>query len=198
MAGDRDVGDGARRLSTALGCAVAFVVLYLAAVVWEPGQVVDERLLGRSQVLEFAPLPGAWPVLGRQVLPVLLAVLLLWTVYRARPELLRLAEVGGVLAGTLVVNWLLREVLLPRPFHGQAHGYVDNSFPSTHMALVAVLVLAVWVLAPAHPLILTSGLAAALLVAAVGQVVGHAHRPSDVLGAVLLVGIASGLIRRRM
>lgn len=88
---------------------------------------------------------------------------------------------------------LLRE-WLPRPDHG--YSYVENTLPSTHMTLVAAAAVAIVLLWPTSlPGWLVPVLVALLVVAALGNVVGHAHRPSDVLASLLLVATATSMVR---
>lgn len=77
-------------------------------------------------------------------------------------------------------------VSLPRPDHG--YSYVDNTLPSTHAVIVVAAVAAILMLLPvARPRWVDPLLGVVVLMSCLGNVVGHAHRPSDVVASVLLV-----------
>lgn len=141
--------------------------------------------------------PGAtqswWPVLARRALPALLLAIALVLAFRARSHRRRVAAAALVLLGSTLLSWLLKALLM-RPEYGVA-GYPDNSFPSTHASATMALIAAVLLLAPQHPPWVDRGLAAAGVVVVIGNVVGHAHRPSDVIGSLLLVGLVTGAVR---
>lgn len=180
-----------------LAAAAALMLVYGALVLTLPGQRADATLFGWAQWLGVGPLDPAIPFVGRRVLPAMGVVLVVWLGVTA----LRRGDVMPVVRAALVVlvatgiSPLLRDHLLVRPDLG-AGGYVANTFPSTHASLVLALVAAALILVgdPTPRLVQVAAAVAAFTM--VANVVGHAHRPSDALGSLLLVltvwGLASG------
>lgn len=164
-------------------------------VVSSTGQEFDEWLLGRAQRLGPGPLAHLWPLLGRRALPVVLVVVVLVLGgRRVRRHPWQVLRVGVFVGASTGLSLLLKQAL-PRPLQGRELGYLTNTFPSTHASATLALLVAVWWLSPRRPVCLTRLLCAAAGVAALGNVVGHAHRPSDVLGSVLLVGVVANTLR---
>jgi membrane-associated phospholipid phosphatase len=163
------------------------VVLYVGAVRTPGGQAADVALFARAQ--------SANAVLGRPAsalrvgLPAVLSAAYLGVALGA----LRRGRRRALLASVVLVGAALplarglRESWLGRPYLGE-HGYLENTFPSGHVALAAALGAAVAVLWPwAGRGLAAAGAALAVALVAAASVVGHAHRPSDVAGSVLLV-----------
>lgn len=178
-----------------IAAGTAFVLAYVGLVLWEPGQRLDDVVFRLALAHEASPVATILPWLARRVIAaVLLVVLGTVALVRwrdARRDVL-VATVGvGV---SVVVSRLLRDPLLWRPDHG--HGLVGNTFPSTHMTLVVALSIALLMLLPRHRRMWGQPLAGLVVVAALGNVVGHAHRPSDTLGSVLLTVAIFSLVPR--
>ena len=165
-------------------------LLYLGAVRTAAGQEQDIVLFADAQsanaVLE-APAS-----LLRSTLPLVLAavctVLAVVAVTERRWRSL-LASAVLVGAAALAARWL--RTVLERPYLGD-HGYLENTFPSGHVAITTALAVAATMLWPGPsrrgPAVVATVVVA---VACAVSVVGHAHRPSDVVGAVLLaLGVA--------
>lgn len=171
--------------------AAAFVLLYWLAVRTLPGQMYDAGFFGR--VVGLRTVSGRVPELVRATLPTLL--LGATTV----PTVLAVTGRGWrrLLAAVLVVivasaaAQLLKHRVLTRPDLGD-HGYVENSYPSGHVAVVAALCVAVVLLWPGGPnrYVVAGGTLVAVLGAA-ANVASFAHRPSDVVGSLLLVAVVS-------
>ncbi|MGO4131798.1 phosphatase PAP2 family protein [Janibacter sp. RAF20_2_2] len=175
--------------------ASAWAALYLLLVVSPTGQEFDEWLLGLVQLLGPGPLAQPWHLLGRRVLPVGLVVLVLVLgTLRVRCDPWQVLRVGVLVGASTGLSLLLKQAL-PRPLHGRELGYLTNTFPSTHASATFALLVAVWWLWLPRPVWLPRLLCAAVGVAALGNVVGHAHRPSDVLGSALLVGVVANTLR---
>ena len=188
---------GCRRLdgrSTA-AAAVVLVGLYGVAVLTVPGQWLDDQIFGWVQRPPYGPLRDVLPIAARVLLPfAMLIALVLVAVWRLAVG--RRAVVAGALLVPLVsiplARWL--RVSLPRPDHG--YSYVDNTMPSTHATVVVAAVVAVAMMWPSQrPAWLGWCLGGVAAVACLGNVVGHAHRPSDVLASVLLVIAVAGVVR---
>lgn len=174
-------------LAIAAGLAVVFVGAYLYFVHGYIGQLLDEQARHGAQldsgamaarsVLDAVPLASA----GVVVLAVLIGLL--------RREVLTTVVALGVVAGANLTTQLLKHELLTRPDNG-ATGEWHNSFPSGHTTLLASAVYALFlVCAPrVRPVIALLG-AAALVVVGALLVASQWHRPSDVVGGILVVAI---------
>ncbi len=106
---------------------------------------------------------------------------------RAWPDLVAAVLVA---LGTVGIALGLREVLV-RPDLG-GYGYAHQTFPSGHVAVVGGLCAAAWLLWPRPASRGAAGWAAlgVTAVAALASVVTYAHRPSDVVGSLLVaVGV---------
>lgn len=177
----------ARRLVAAAFFGGLLVALYLVAVRTAEGQFVDVRLFGLAQTGEGTLETVAGGL--RRGLPVALAVccaaLAIPAVrHRRWWDVVAAAVVVGV---SYPLSDLLQGLVLDRPYLGD-HGYTQNTLPSGHVTVVASLGVAAVLLAPRRhrvPWALLVGLVAAVACAA--SVLGHAHRPSDVLASLLLV-----------
>lgn len=177
--------------ATASACTLAFVLLYIGAVLTQPGQQVDARLLGMTQQLAVGPLQEWVPRIGRGVLPVVMAVAVVVAGAGGvlRRDWPRLVEAALVVLVSVPLSPFIRD-RLPRPDHGYGYGW--NTLPSTHVAAVAALALALVILVPQRPRWLDRLLGFFVTFGCVGSVVGHAHLPSDTLAAVFLVGAVAG------
>jgi membrane-associated phospholipid phosphatase len=175
----------AARWVTAGVLLVACALLYAVAVGTAAGQTVDIRLFSAAQAWNPTLEPLVAPL--RPGIPVVLAVacgaaaaVRLW---RAAPG--PVVRVGVGVGVTVAVALLLKRVL-ERPYLGDA-GYVENTYPSGHVAVSAALALALLTLcSPAAARALVLPVALVVAAACVVNVVGHAHRPADTLGALLL------------
>ncbi|MFP3714959.1 phosphatase PAP2 family protein [Puerhibacterium sp. TATVAM-FAB25] len=168
-------------------CLVALAVLYLGAVRTAVGQAADVALFARAQAAN-AVLERPASALRVGLPAVLLGAYLAVALGALRRGRRRALLASAVLVGAaLPLARALRESWLDRPYLGE-HGYLENTFPSGHVALAAALAAAVAVLWPwAGRGLVAAGGAVAVALAAGASVVGHAHRPSDVVGSVLLV-----------
>lgn len=188
---------GCRRLDGRSTAAVAVVLvgLYGIAVLTVPGQWLDDEIFGWAQRPPYGPLRDGLPVAARRVLPfvMLLALVLVagWRLARGRWAVVAAALLVPLISIPLA-RWL--RVTLPRPDHG--YSYVDNTLPSTHAAVVVAAAVAIAMMFPSErPASLGWCLGGVAAVACLGNVVGHAHRPSDVLASVLLVIAVAGVVR---
>lgn len=177
--------------ATASACTLALVLLYAAAVLTRPGQQVDARLLGVVQQLAAGPLQEWVPRIGRGLLPVVMAmaVVVAGVGGLLRRDWPRLVEAALVVLVSVPLSPFIRD-RLPRPDHGYGYGW--NTLPSTHVAAVTALALALVILIRQRPRWLDRLLVVVVAFGCIGSVVGHAHRPSDALAAVLLVGAVAG------
>lgn len=192
--------------------AAALAVLTWVAVGTAAGQEADVRLSSRVQSLNDALGGLAEPV--RKGIPVLLAVVctvlgLLALRHRRWRAVLRAAAIVLASAGLARV---LKDEVLTRPVLGP-FGVAENTFPSGHVAVATALVVAALLLrgpargrpvprrptrAPALPAAAAAAWAVlgavVVLLACLASVLGHAHRLSDAIGAVLLVGAVAATV----
>lgn len=170
-----------------LGLLVAvFVALWAASHLTAAGQQADA---GAFRTL--APLHDVGrDVAGalRRGLPVACAVVVavLGVVALVRRAWRDLVAAVLVVVGTVGIALGLREVLV-RPDLG-GYGYAYQTFPSGHVAVVGGLCVAIWILWPWPGSRAVAGWAGlgVTAVAALASVVTYAHRPSDVVGSLLV------------
>ncbi|WP_435199851.1 hypothetical protein [Janibacter sp. GS2] len=175
-------------------CAIVFALVYAVAVLTETGQRLDRDLLISLQHVAVGPIQWAWPVLARRVLPMVLlvgVVVLGLIVVGRRP---RRAVAAGVVVGASTVLSLWLKGSLPRPVQGWDEGYTGNTYPSTHVSATTALIVALWLMAPIRSPWLDRLLGGLVVFVALGNVVGQAHRPSDAIGSLLLVGCVTGSV----
>lgn len=173
------------------GCAGAFIGLYHWAVRTASGQQIDIKMFARMQSPDEVIHDIASML--RWLLPTLLAVPYLALVVIALRERRIARVVSTVLLGAVSLGLarFLRLDLLTRPDLGD-YGYTYNTFPSGHVAATTALTIAVLLLTR----IRRNAVVIAVMVIALAcgsSIIGHAHRPSDALGAVLLVGTLTAL-----
>jgi membrane-associated phospholipid phosphatase len=169
----------------------AFVVLWAASHLTAAGQQADA---GAFRTL--APLHDSGAdVAGalRRGLPVACAAVaaVLGVVALVRRAWRDLAGALLVTVATVGVAVGLRELLV-RPDLG-GYGYAHQTFPSGHVAVVGGLCVAIWILWPSpatRPVAGWAGLAVTGL-SALASVVTYAHRPSDVVGSLLVAAAAT-------
>lgn len=179
-----------------VACAVGFGLVYVVANRTAWGQFVDERVF----LVLYDFVPTGWPVDGlafvaRDVVIVVLAAAaaLLAGMALIQGQRLTVVRVVAVTAAAVVSTpWLRDEVLRRQSFESEA--FPLNSMPSTHASAAAALVLTVVLLWPRlRPWWLAKAAGVVLGVVALGNIVGQAHRPSDVAASFLLVlGLTAG------
>lgn len=185
-----------RDLWGAVLCAIGAVGSYAVGVLTEPGQWVDVQLFGWAQRLHVGLLGDTLPYLARRVLPALMALVAFAYGLRSllQGRALLVVQCLALVVGSTSLCWALREHLLWRPAYGDQYSYVHNTFPSTHVALVVSLCAAVWLLVEPSSRRLTGALLVVVVLALLGNVVGHAHRPVDALGSLLVVAAGALLV----
>ena len=180
-------------------CAIGAVSTYALGVLTEPGQRVDVLIFGWAQRLHLGLLGDALPYLARRVLPALMTLVAFGYGLRSlvQGHAGRAMACLALVAGSTSLCWTLREHALWRPHYGDQYSYVHNTFPSTHVALVVSLCAAVWLLARPPARSLSGVLVGVVVLSLVGNVVGHAHRPSDAVGSLLIVAAGALLVQWR-
>ena len=170
-----------------------FVVLYLVAV-WTPvGQQLDEAAMqwtaaavageGWAETLLHAVSAGSALLVGTTL-----------AVVTALTRGLRPAALGLLSASIVMVGAQVLKLTLTRPDFSV--GALVNSFPSGHVAAVTGLAVALLLAFPAGQWrrVALVGVAPVVALTGAATIVLEWHRPSDVLGSVLLaaaVGLAA-------
>ena len=167
-----------------------------AAVHTARGQRLDQLVLTAAQN-DTGPMTRiVFPVLNTVTVPVIVAAILVAVVLallqrRASMVVHLVVLVAGAAATTQVVKHLVidRTALAP------GLDVTPNSFPSGHTTLAAAVAIALMLASPRHIRSLVALLGAAwTAVAGIGTIAGGWHRPSDVLGALLVVGAWTFLV----
>jgi hypothetical protein len=176
---------------------VTFVLLYLLAVRTTTGQWLDGEVVGRAHVVP-EEVRAAVSLVTRRMLPwglgCLAAALGALAVLRRRWRSVVAALLTTVASGLLAV--VLQSTVLERPELGGA-GYAHNTLPSGHVAVTVAVWVSLLVLWPRpQPRTLMAFTPVVLVLACTGSVIGLAHRPSDVVASVLLVGAMAALACR--
>lgn len=120
------------------------------------------------------------------------ALLIAIAVLRRRP-LLALAA-GAMILGSNVATQVLKQIALVRPDYSDGAGFLNNSFPSGHATVAMSVAVALILVVPSRFRWVAAflGLAYAAITGSAVVSVGW-HRPSDVLGAWLVVGAFAAL-----
>ena len=168
-------------------CVLALPVLWVGAVRTRSGQLMDT--LAMNAVQGHIPFRSA-PARTLEILvsvPALLligCVIVVVTLMRHRLGLTFRAAL--VFAAANVTTQLLKD-FLPRPALGIGHT-LDNSFPSGHVTVVASVVVIAIAVVPAGVRCLVAYLGAILTTLTGLSVISLGwHRPSDVIGALMVV-----------
>ncbi|WP_265523554.1 phosphatase PAP2 family protein [Oerskovia flava] len=178
--------------SAVLACAAALVALWAATQLTAVGQEVDAGTFRRVSWLHDAWGEGAGHV--RSSLPVVAAVVVavLGVLAAARRAWRDLAVAAVVVVSSVGAAEAVQRLVV-RPDLG-GYGYAHNTFPSTNVAAVAALCVAAWILWPRSGRVALLVGAGVALLAALVSVVTYAHRPSDVVGSLLLVAAVSATV----
>lgn len=185
--------DIALRLLTALAiCALCIGVCWAlaqAAVTTARGQRLDQLVLTAAQH-DTGPMTRiVFPALNTVTVPVIVGAMLValaMAVLRRRPALI--LHLVVLMAGAAATSQVVKHLILDR--HALAGGIdvTPNSFPSGHTTLAAAVAVALTLASPraARGIVALIG-AAWTAMAGIGTIAGGWHRPSDVLGALLVV-----------
>jgi hypothetical protein len=176
---------------------VLFCIVYLVAVQTRWGQTLDATALSGRSTLAPRAVPAASRLLGtidKSSLVLVGGSIVLVALLRRRPLLALGAAV--LIGGAIMTTEILKKLVLPRP----DLGIVDPlgrlaTFPSGHTTVAMSLAMAAMIVAPSRYRA-GVGLLGALYTIGVGVgVVATAnHRPSDAIGAVLVVTAWAALV----
>lgn len=192
-------------LLMAIGSAAGVWILALAAVGTASGQRMDQLILSGAQahegrLAEYAQI--AILSVSAPAVIALLAIAAVLVLLRRRGDLL--LPIGLIVVGANVTTQVLKHLVITREALGPGIEITPNSFPSGHTALAATALVAV-VLASGGARVVLAPLGAAWTAAAgIGTLVEGWHRPSDVIGAIVVVAAwtflalsVDGLLARR-
>ena len=173
-------------LAIAAGLVVAFIGFYLFFVHGYMGQLLDEQARVGAQfgaASRFADVLDAVPLVSAGVVVLAVVIGLL------RRQVLATVVALAVVAASNLTTQLLKHELLSRPDNG-ATGDWHNSFPSGHTTVAASAVFALFLVCAPRVRPFIAALGAVVLIAIGALLVGNQwHRPSDVVGGILVVAI---------
>ncbi len=177
-------------LTLAFGSAVTFVAIYLLGVRTTWGQRLDATALRGRSALRPRTIHAAHELLNTISIASLVLVgglIVLIALARRRPLLAMGAAI--VIGGSTVTSELLKHVILQRPNLGIFDAVGPHaSFPSGHTTVAFSLAIAALLVAPSHNRAAVGILGSLYTIGiAVGVIATANHRPSDAIGAVLVV-----------
>lgn len=182
-------------LLASAACVVGIVYLARLAVGTPAGQRLDQLILtgaqgDTGQVTEWAEL--AVTTVSVPVVAGVLALAAVMVLLRGKPGLL--IPLVVLVAGANITTQVVKHLVVDREALTSGVEVTPNSFPSGHTALAAAAAVAL-VLASGHLRWLLAPLGAVWTAAAgVGTVVVGWHRPSDVVGSILIVAAWTFLV----
>jgi len=178
----------------ALASVIALSLTYVIFVRTAAGQAIDASAFGGGEIIrDWLTLLLPWLRTG--IVLVLATIALAAGVIGLRHDRGRELTVALVLVLLSVALARMLRNILGRPYLGD-YAYSINTLPSTHAAAAASLVVAIVTIWPRRQRGIRPTLIAAGIVTAAGyaSVLSFAHRPSDVVAAILLVGALAALL----
>ncbi|MDO5049155.1 MAG: phosphatase PAP2 family protein [Actinomycetaceae bacterium] len=164
-----------------------FLVVAIAGLFTQPGQAADQLVLdvamrGRSSV--------GWltHALTRSVtlMTVAASAILTMLIAAIRGRFALAARAGVMVVGANLMTQALKEFLIRRPYLGIGFD-LPNSFPSGHATVLLSLALALVVVVPRGARTIVAAIASVAVGAAIVVIIMSGwHRPSDVIGAILV------------
>lgn len=188
-----------RLLGALLACAGsvgACWALAKAAVHTARGQRLDQLVLTAAQN-DAGPMTRiVFPVLNTVTVPVIVAAIIVavvLTLLQRRASMV--VHLVVLVAGAAATTQIVKHLVIDRTALASGLDVTPNSFPSGHTTLAAAVAVALMLASPRHVRSLVALLGAAwTAVAGIGTIAGGWHRPSDVLGALLVVGAWTFLV----
>lgn len=181
-----------RVLGAGLACALSIVALALltrGAVGTARGQRLDQLILTAGQSDTSPVARVVFPVLNTVTVPVIVGMLVVAGVL----ALLRrrygvIVQIAVLVAGAAATSQVLKHLVVQRSVLASGLAVTPNSFPSGHTTMAATVGVALVWAAPRRGRGIVAVLAAAwMALAGLGTIAGGWHRPSDVLGGLLVV-----------
>lgn len=183
-------------LAAAALCAAGVLVLAHAAVGTARGQRLDELILLAAQADQSPMTTVIFPVLNTVTVPVIVTALVIAAIIALIQQRTSMAvHIVVLVAGAAATSQILKRLLVQRVLLADNLQVTPNSFPSGHTTLAAAIAVALTLAVPRAvrgPVAIAG--AAWTAIAGIGTIAGGWHRPSDVLGALLVVGAWSFLV----
>lgn len=183
-------------LQRAVGFALAVVLVYLTFVWTRVGQQLDAAAFIAAGTLASSPFGVVVHQTRTTAVVALAAAATIAGVFALIQRRLHAMSIALLLVVSSAGIAHALRAALPRPYLGE-FAYRYNTLPSGHAASAAALVLALLVLLPRGAASQIMNFAAILVItaAALASVLSFAHRPSDVLASVFIVGCFGSLLR---
>lgn len=176
-------------------CAAGVVALADLAVGTASGQRLDQLVLSGAKAHEGPLSQYAQEAVDTVSVPVIAALLALAVVLvLLRRRLALLLPLSALVLGANLTTQVVKHLVVDRQVLGPGIDITPNSFPSGHTTMAAAAMIAV-VLAAGRGRVVLAPIGAAWTIAAgLGTLVAGWHRPSDVVGAILVVAAWTFLI----
>lgn len=181
---------------SAIGATLGTAALGRAAVGTARGQRLDQLVLTAAQADDSLLSRVVFPVLNTVTVPVVLIALAIaaaLALLQRRPFMA--LHIVVLVAGAALTSQVIKHVLVDRTVLAEGLEVTPNSYPSGHTTIAAAVAVAVTLASPRHvrsPVALVA--AAWTAIAGIGTIAGGWHRPSDVIGALLVVAAWSSLV----
>lgn len=179
-----------RYVIAAVVAAALLGALYVVFVRTQTGQLVDQLAYDGAEFGRRSVTPFTWRLLDS--LPTVAGVvggLLSVVIVCFRRNWLTLVVALGAAGAATATTQLLKYVVFDRPDLG-VEGYAGNSFPSGHTTVAAASAFVVFLVSSPRTRPIVAALGTAFtVVAGVSTLANQWHRPSDVIGAFLVVAV---------
>ncbi|MGP9695298.1 phosphatase PAP2 family protein [Brachybacterium sp. AOP25-B2-12] len=183
-------------LLAAIACAIGVVALAHGAVGTARGQRLDQLVMTAARGDTGVMAKIVFPVLNTVTVPVIVVAILLAAVLAlAQRRASMIVHIVVLVGGAALSTQLLKHVIVDRTSLADGLDVTPNSYPSGHTTMAAAVAVALTLASPRHVRSLVALLGAAwTAIAGIGTIAGGWHRPSDVLGGLLVVGAWSYLV----
>ncbi len=177
-------------------CAAGTALLAAAAVGTARGQRLDQLIVTAAREDTSPLVRVVFPVLNTVTVPVVvvaLAVAMIVALIQRRTSMA--LHLVVLVAGAIATTEILKHVVVTRSALAADIDLTPNSFPSGHTTTAGAVAVAVTLASPRQVRSVIALVGAAwTALAGIGTVAGGWHRPSDVLGALLVVGAWAFLV----
>lgn len=177
-------------LLAAAACTLGAWRLEQEAVGTARGQRLDQLILSAARTDSSIVSEIVFPAISTVTVPVIIGILLaagILCIARRRPGLL--LQITVLTVGANLTTQVVKHLLVGREALAEGIEITPNSFPSGHTTLAAAAAVAIVLAVPDRLRSVAALAATAWTVAAgIGTIAEGWHRPSDVAGAILVVG----------
>lgn len=177
-------------------CAAGTALLAAAAVGTARGQRLDQLIVTAAREDTSPLVRVVFPVLNTVTVPVVVVALAVATIVALIQRRTSMAlHLVVLVAGAIATTEILKHVVVTRSALAADIDLTPNSFPSGHTTTAGAVAVAVTLASPRQVRSVIALVGAAwTALAGIGTVAGGWHRPSDVLGALLVVGAWTFLV----